>query len=252
MHKLLLLFTVLLPLTVDAQSLKIGLKASAPLSANLETVQQASYYFADDRNTAYNVRPDKGLEKRFIVFPRLFAQYMLNDNLLLGYETGYTTFLKKYTIRADSDVKNNQVMDTHYDYSFFTNTLYAGYKFLRTRELRPKLYTGITHLTLLRLKEVTNRSTEYYLNNIDPYGRVIHQQVNSLQNSIFAHTIGFGIEYYILNIDLTYDYSLTTLEKAAAMPFYRQYRMLSLSAGINLLGVLPGSSKVKNFRNNYE
>jgi hypothetical protein len=143
-------------------------------------------------------------------------------------------------------------MDTHYDYSFFTNTLYAGYKFLRTRELRPKIFSGITHLSLLRLQEVTNRSIEYHLRNTDPYGKVIHQQVNGMHNSFFAHTIGVGIEYYILNIDITYDYSITTLEKTSSMPFYTQYRMLSLSAGINLLGVLPGGGKVKNFRNTYE
>jgi hypothetical protein len=61
-----------------------------------------------------------------------------------------------------------------------------------------------------------------------------------------------GHRVYILNIDITYDYSITTLEKTSSMPFYTQYRMLSLSAGINLLGVLPGGGKVKNFRNTYE
>jgi hypothetical protein len=209
-----------------------------------------NYFYADDRNSSYTLRPGKGMEKRFVVFPKLFAQYMLNDNWLIGYEAGYSTFLKKYAIRADNTFKSNLVLDTYYDYSFFSNALYIGYRFLRTREIRPKLFTGISHLALLRMEEVTRRAEEYHLKNIEPYGKVIHQQVNGFSNSFFAHTIGFGIEYYLLTIDITYDYAITPLEKNNSMPFYTKYHMLNLSAGLNLLGVLPGRGKVKNFKNN--
>jgi hypothetical protein len=248
MNKLLLLI-YFLPFSLSAQSLKIGLKASAPISANLSTVKELNYYYADDRNSAYTLNPDKGLEKRFVVFPRLFAQYMLNDNFLVGYEAGYSTFLKKFAIRANNNFKNNLVLDTYYDYSFFSNSLYVGYKFLRTREIHPKLFTGITHLALLRMEEVTNRSEEYHLKNIDPYGKVIHQQVNGFSNSFFAHTLGFGIEYYILTVDITYDYAISALEKNTPGSLYKNYHLFSFSAGINLLGVLPGVGKVKNAAN---
>ncbi len=78
MNKLLLLLLLGVPLYLPAQGLKIGVKAATPVFASLETVQQTSYYFADDRNSMYSVRPDNTLKKRFVVFPRLFAQYMLN------------------------------------------------------------------------------------------------------------------------------------------------------------------------------
>jgi hypothetical protein len=115
--------------------------------------------------------------------------------------------------------------------------------------VRPKLFTGIGHLALLRMEEVTKRSEEYHLKNIDPYGKVIHQQVNGFSNSFFAHTIGFGVEYYILTVDLTYDYAISALEKNAPGSLYTSYHLLSFSAGINLLGVLPGVGKVKNAAN---
>jgi hypothetical protein len=174
---------------------------------------------------------------------------MLNDNWLLGFEAGYSTFLKKFSIRANDDFRKNFNLDTHYDYSFVSHALYVGYKFLRTRELRPKIYTGLSYLSLLRLREVTNRSLDFYLKNIDPYGKIIHQQINELNNSFFLHTIGLGLEYYLLTLDITYDYAVSPLEQATAIPLYTHYRMLNISAGINLLAILPNIGKVKNAAN---
>lgn len=249
MNKILLLFFLLVSLSLPAQSLKVGIKAATPVLARLETVQQTNYYFADDRNSAYSVRPDNNLKKRFVIFPRLFAQYMLNDNVYIHYEAGYSSYLMSYKIRGYNEFKNDLILDTHIDYSFITNSLFIGYKFLRTRELRPRLYSGLTHATLLPLREVTKRDPEYYLKNIEPYGQVINRQIYGITNSFFTHTIGIGIDYYILNIDVFYDYSLGKLESGQVMPLYKNYRMLTVCAGINLLGMLPNAGKVRSARN---
>ncbi|HEX8530616.1 MAG TPA: hypothetical protein VF646_11360, partial [Cytophagales bacterium] len=207
---------------------------------------QPTFYFADDVNTEFRVKPEAAMRPRLLVYPRLFCQYLFNDNYLVSFESGYLSLLKQYTIREYGDFKQDFVWDTRYKYTFFTNTFHAGYAFWRTREVRPRVFAGITQYVPLEVTEVTGRAAENRLARVEPYGQVIHRNIRALPGSLWTTTVGAGLQYYLFQVDVYYDRSLGRVEKNQFQPLYRHYSSFSATAGVNLLHLLVKSKKVKS------
>ena len=238
---ILILFIFILPIQIVSQKLTTGIKTVIPINAKLETIDELNYYYADDVNSWYKLVPEDKLITRSYISLKFFTRYMVNDNWFISHEVGYLPFLKKYNLYYNCTYINNINLKTRFDYSYFTNSIFVGYKFLRIKEIRPKLYGGISLFSLFRFKEVLSRAEEYRLVNQYPYGQVIHQQIGSIKNNFLNYTVGFGFEYYILNFDIIYDCSFKNI---GSDDFYKLYKSLYLNVGINLANILVKSKKV--------
>jgi hypothetical protein len=231
--------------SLKAQKLTFGAKIIFPFKTELETLSELNYFYADDINSSYKLVPENKLKTRSYVSLIIYTQYMLNDNWFISYYTGYLPYLKRYNIYYNTTYIDNINLKTRFDYSFFTNSLRLGYKFLRTKEVRPKIYAGVTYFSLFRFKEVLHRAEEYRLVNQYPYGQVIHQQIAAIKDNFFSYTIGLGLDYYLLNFDIVYDYSILDVGNDL---FYKHYSSLYFTAGINLATLLVKSRKVIKYK----
>lgn len=240
-----ILFIFIVPIQLISQKLTTGIKTIIPINPKLETVDELNYYFADDVNSSYKLVPEDKLKTRSYISLKIYTRYMVNDNWFISHEAGYLPYLKKYNLYYNSTYINDINLKTRFDYSFFTNSLLFGYKFLRIKEIRPKLYGGISLFTLLRFKEVLNRAEEYRLVNQYPYGQVIHQQIATIKNNFLNYTVGVGFEYYILSFDIVYDCSFN---KIGGDELYKLYNSFYFSVGLNLVNILVKSKKVEKYK----
>jgi hypothetical protein len=239
---LLFILSFLICFLAEAQKLSFGIKSVFPVSANLESPGRLDYYYADDINSHYTVLPEKKLQLRSLLTLKPYLQFMFNDDWFAIYELSYLDYQKTYGIKYNTTYVEMVNLDTRFNYGFLTNCISIGYKFLRTKEIRPSLYIGANLMTLMRFKEITDKADEYRLVNNNPYGQVIYQDISSLKDNFITYTAGFGLEYYVLKIDFWYD--LSPSETGKTSDFYGNYSSLNFSVGFNLFNILLKSKKV--------
>ena len=238
-----ILFFILIS-SLNAQKLTIGAKIVFPYSTELETSPELDYYYADDINSFYKLVPEDKLNTRSYFSLTIYTRYMFNDNWFINYEAGYLPYLKHYNIYYNTTYIDNINLKTRFEYSYFTNSLKLGYIFLRTKEVRPKIFAGINTFSLFRFREVIHRAEEYRLVNQYPYGQVIHQQIAAIKDNFLNYTIGAGLDYYILNFEFVYDCSF---DKTGTDEFYKFYKSFYFTAGINLATILIKTKKVRKY-----
>lgn len=233
-------------LVIYAQQLTFSINGILPIDPRIETINELNYYYADDINSQYKVNPEDVLRARSIISIKPGFRNMLNDNWFVNYEISYLSFLKTIKILYNTRHINNVNLDTRFNYSYLSNTLTGGYRFLHIKEVRPKLYTGISLYSLIRFKEIGHRADENKLINLYPYGQIIHQEISAIKNNFLAYTIGFGLEYYLLNFNIEYVSSMTKL--GAKNSIYKNFNVLYFSTGLNLKTFLIISKKIKNYK----
>lgn len=236
------IFLVLASMAMHAQKLTFGMALRYPQSSSLETNEGRTLYFADDINSAYKVSSDHALQPRSIAFPELHSRYLLNDNVFLQYQLGFLSYLKTVNILYNSSLHNEVEFSNSFDYSFLTNQLSFGYRFLRGKEMRLTLSADLGNYYLMRFKEVSRKDESLWLKNQHPYGQIIHQDYASLADMFFVAGISGGIEYYLLTLKVSYQQSFTGLNEEG--DFYTAFRGLYLTAGLNLLNFHVKSKKL--------
>lgn len=214
-----------------------------PVSAGIATTNQLTYYFSDDVNSVYHIRTEDGLAPRSLFFPEGTIRYLMNDNLFVTYQAGYLSFLKELEINYNSRFQSDTRYFTQFDYSFLTNTLSAGYRFFRGKEVRLILQAGIDHHLLVRFKEISRKDEKYFLINQYPYGHIIHQNFSEIAGGFMNYQVRAGIEYYIFTFQAGMEGSITDLNASSARDFYKGYSFYFVSAGINLVHWLPKSGR---------
>ena len=237
-----ILIISLAPFLINAQKLTLGLGVFSSIGLdNIETRNELLYHFSDDANSQYTLKSSETLLKSGIA-PKFYLQYMFNDNLYFNYESGFMYYNKAFDVGIKNDVLDTREV-ANYNYSFLSNAVYLGYKFGRKRVVRPKLFGGLSALSMVSLNESSKGQGNYTLANDGIPGDIIHQQISSINNNFLNASIGFGIEYYFLNIDLIYDRSVLNIESERFQPFYEKYHGIYISVGIDLVNIIPNSSK---------
>lgn len=229
-----------------SQKLTIGGALRYPIYAELSTIDEKIYYFSDDVNSIYIVQTDDKLKPRSIMFPEIYARVMFNDNIFTRYKIGYLSFLKSVNINYNSRFHDNLNFTNSFDYSFLTNQISVGYRFLRGKEIRLELSAGVSNYYLLSFKEVSHKDESLLLVNQYPHGQVIHQDISSIRKSFFCYDLSAGLEYYILLLNVSYQRSFTELNVEG--DFYQTYNSLFVSAGINLFNFLIENKKFVKYK----
>jgi hypothetical protein len=229
-----------------SQKFTLGGVLRYPIYSELLTVEEKIYYFSDDVNSIYSVQPEDKLKPRSLMFPEVYARIMFNDNIFARYKMGYLSFLKSVNINYNSRFHDNLNYTNNFDYSFLTNQLSAGYRFLRGKEIRFELSAGVSHYYLLRFKEVSRKDKSLLLVNQYPFGQVIHQDISSIKRSFFSYDFSAGLEYYILILNVSYQRSFTELNVEG--DFYQAYNAFFVSAGINLFNFLIENKKFVKYK----
>jgi hypothetical protein len=214
-----------------------------PALANLATTGHLTYYFSDDVNSVYNIRTDDLMKSRSLLFPEMNIRYLFNDNLYVNWLAGYLSFLKELEINYDSRFQTNTRYFTQFDYSFLTNSLSAGYRFFRGKEVRLLLDAGIDYHMLTRFKEVSRKDEKYFLINQYPYGHIIHQNFSDIAAGFFSYQVRAGIEYYLFTFQAGITGSITDINGSEKSSFYKGYNCFFISAGINIVHWLPRSGR---------
>jgi len=243
-----ILYILLVGMTQQAftQKLTIGADLRYPVISELETNEGRILYFADDINSAYQVDSDHRLQSRSFAFPELYARYLVDDNIFAQYQIGFLSYLKTVNTLYNSSLHNNVEYANSFDYSYLSNELSVGYRFLRGKEMRLTLSGGLGHYYLLRFKEVSRKDESLWLKNQYPYGQVIHQDYASIADQFFAYKITGGLEYYILTVSVSYHQSFTDLNNTGE--FNNSYRALYINAGLNLLNFQMKNKKLIRIR----
>ena len=245
-----ILYVLLVGMTSQAftQKLTVGADLRYPVFSELETKEGRTLYFADDINSAYQVDSDHRLRSRSFAFPESYARYLFNDNVFVQYQIGYLSYLKTVNTLYKSSLHNNVKYTNSFDYSYLTNQLSVGYRFLRGKEMRFTLSGGIGQYYLLRFKEISRKDESLWLKNLVPYGQVIHQDYASISDQFFTYIFSGGLEYYILTVKVTYHQSFTNLNETG--DFINAYRAFYISAGLNLLNFQVRNKKLIRINNN--
>lgn len=223
------------------QKCTIGGALRYPVQASLTTIPEQVFYFADDVNSIYIVRPEDKMKPRSLLFPEVFARYMFNDNIFIRYNFGYLSYLKSVNINYNSRFHDNLNYTNSFDYSYLTNQLGAGYRFLRGKEVRMHLSAGVSHYYLIRFKEVSRKDESLLLVNQFPYGQLIHQDFSSITRSLFTYHFEVGLEYYLFTLSVSYQNSFTGLNEQG--DFYDSYQAVFINAGINIFNFLVENKK---------
>lgn len=229
---------------VQAQQLNLGFKLGHA-SMRLRTLSEMNYYYSDDANTHYQLRAEDQLVNASPMSPYAYAQAYFNDNIFLNLEVGHYAFYKDYLVTVNEENQGSATTTYRFNCQFLTNKLSLGYRFLRTKTLRPKLYAGVGYLHLLQFTELEQRSEENLLRNIEPYGKVIHSQLNSIANGASTWHVGFGLEFYQLSLDLYYERNLTSNDQQASNSYYGSSDLIVLTAGLRLANIMVKGKKVK-------
>ena len=229
-----------------SQKFTIGGALRYPIYAELSTIDEKIYYFADDVNSIYSVQPEDKLNPRSFIFPEVYARVMFNDNIFARYRIGYLSFLKSVNINYNSRYHDDLNYTNSFDYSFLTNQLSVGYRFFRGKEFRFELSAGVSNYYLLRFKEVSHKDESLLLVNQYPFGQVIHQDFSSIKNSFFCYDLSAGLEYYILLLNVSYQGSFTELNVEG--DFYKSYNAFFVSAGINLFNFMIENKKIVKYK----
>jgi hypothetical protein len=232
---------------LSAQKLFIGVKSVLPVNSAIETPSHFNYYFADDINSSYYVAPENSISAMTLITLRPYIHYMFNDNLFMNYELSVISYLKTVRIRYNNTYVHDIGLDTRFNYTFFTNSVVAGYKFLRGKEIRPRVYFGASTYSLLAFNEVTQRAEKYKLINQYPYGQIIHQNFTPIRNNFYTYTLGVGFDYYVLNIDFCYDFTPKTVGSNKTS-IYKNYNSSFITIGVNLWSFLIRSKKIIRFK----
>jgi len=243
------IFLLLATMTItelSAQKFTIGGALRYPVSADLSTLSDKTFYFADDVNSIYTVQPDDRLKPRSFLFPEAYARFMANDNIFVRYKIGYLSYLKSVNINYNSGYHNNLDYTNSFDYSFLTNQISAGFRFFRGKEIRLELSAGVSYYYLLWFKEVSRKDESLLLVNQYPYGQVIHQDLSSINSSFFDYDLSAGLEYYVFNLNLSYQQSFTGLNERG--DFYRSYQAVFINVGINLFNFLVENKRIVKFK----
>jgi hypothetical protein len=214
-----------------------------PAGASLSTAGHLTYYFSDDVNSVYDIRTNDLLKTRSLFFPEVNIRYLFNDNFFVNWQAGYLSFLKELEINYNSRFQTDTRYYTQFDYSFFTNSLSAGYRFFRGKEVRLIVSAGIDYHQLVRFKEVSRKDEKYFLINQYPYGHIIHQNFSEIVNGFLNYQVRAGIEYYLFTFQAGMTGSITDINASAESSFYKGYTCYFVSAGINLIQWLPRSGK---------
>jgi len=104
-----------------AQKITLGASLRYPVFASLPSFDEKVFLFADDVNSIYAVRPEKGLKPRSLLFPEICGRYLFNDNIFIRYELGYLSYLKTVNINYNSRFHDNLNYEYSFDYSYLTN-----------------------------------------------------------------------------------------------------------------------------------
>jgi hypothetical protein len=243
----LIIVSFLLCSLLKAQKLYIGLKSVLPVNSVLETPVRFNYFFADDINSSYEVYPENSLSTMTMITLRPFIHYMMNDNWFMNYEFSVISYLKTVRIRYNTTYAHDIGVDTRFNYIFMTNSLVAGYKFLRGKEIRPRVYFGASSYTLLTFKEITQRAEKYKLINQYPYGQIIHQNFTPIRNNFYTYLLGVGFDYYVLNFDFYYEFSPKSVGSNKTS-IYKNYHSSNVAIGVNLWSFFIRSKKIIRFK----
>lgn len=228
---------------ISGQRLTVTPGIRIPASASLATTGNLVYYFSDDVNSVYDIRTDDLLKPRSLFFPEINVRYLFNDNLFVTWQAGYLSYLKELEINYNSRFQTDTRYFTQFDYSFFTNSLSAGYRFFRGKEMRLVVSGGIDYHQLVRFKEVSRKDEKYFLINQYPYGHIIHENFSQIADGFPNYQVRAGIEYYIFTLQAGVTGSFTDMNTSAESSFYKGYRYYFVSAGINLIQWLPRSGR---------
>jgi hypothetical protein len=246
-QKILILLLLGTGLSGSAQKLSLGIKTVLPLNSILETPSHFNYYFADDINSSYYVAPENSISAMTLITLRPYIHCMFNDNIFMNYELSVISYLKTVRIRYNTTYVHDIGLDTRFNYTFFTNSVVAGYKFLRGKEIRPRVYFGASTYSLIAFKEVTQRAAKYKLINQYPYGQIIHQNFTPIRNNFYAYVFGIGLDYYVINFDFYYDFTPSTVGSNTTS-IYKNYHSSYFTVGVNLWSFLIRSKKIIRFK----
>jgi hypothetical protein len=229
-----------------SQKFTLGGALRYPVYSELSTIAEKTYYFSDDVNSIYSVRPENQLQPRSVIFPELYARVMFNDNIFARYRLGYLSFLKSVNINYNSRYHDDLNYTNSFDYSFLTIQLSFGYRFFRGKEVRFELSAGVSNYYLIRFKEVSHKDESLWLVNQYPFGQIIHQDISSIRNNFFCYDLSAGLEYYVLLINVSYQRSFTELNEEG--DFYHSYNAFFVCAGINLFNFLIENKKIVKYK----
>ena len=212
---------------------------------DLKTVDKKVFSYADDVNTTYTVENKDEMTTEGLLSPSLYFNYFLNDNLFLQYETGIYAYKKDYTVSYKDNLVAPISKQHIYNYQFLSNKLSIGYRFMRTKAMRAKVYGGPGMYSLLQLNERATRTESHLLKNIAPYGQVIHKEVNRINNNFYTWHVGVGIDYYLLSFEMSYEKNFSAVDTTPSESYYQSSETVIMSLGIRLFNGFVKGKKVK-------
>jgi hypothetical protein len=207
---------------------------------------QKSLEFINLQNSSISIDGIQSTTPSLIVAPELFLKYDWKNNFFAEVSVQYTisslTFYSitshKYTDHLNNLIEISQDQDLVSDLSFVIPSVRLGYRFFKTKLIRPVIYAGID--TPIKVGF-----------NVDPASLVLPdkaEEIGYLMNSVSPMIISYrvGVELQLYNLILGASYRSNILQiDSSEDPFYSSFQSLQLYLGLNLFNI-------STTRNQYE
>ena len=237
--KLLLIFTLLaLSVSLDAQFLHIGGKifGSPELQMQFFTYENNEYvfYFANEQNET--IRFDGITEskiKSMKPYPAVYLRYDMGVRWFFQFEAFYFWFTNEASYKNSIDLseysqvfnsENNQEIlnfnSIQLKWRFAGNRILAGYTFMKTKSLRPFVFTGFSTMYLMDFRIGDSYDTRSYRNQI------LFSHLSTFAPITVFNTSGFGLQYHGIKTSFYWQRSISALDIYAAD--YHQNESLSI------------------------
>jgi hypothetical protein len=202
-----LVFILILSGTTKAQFLHYGIKSFASPYLEMEFYQydqnEYVFYFANQQNET--IRFD-GLDtsriKSMKPYPTIYVRYDFNVRWFVQAEAFYFWFKNEASYRNSVDLSNysetfnsannQQILDYNsiqLKWRFSGFRVFAGYVFMKTKSVRPYVFTGFSTMFLVNLRMGDTYFEREYRNS------VIFSHLATFAPVTFYNTSGWGIQY---------------------------------------------------------
>lgn len=203
---------ILFGFKLDAQFLHYGVKTFASPYLEMEFYKYAKneyvFYFANEQNET--IRFD-GLDTSLISsmkpYPAIYLRYDHNVRWFFQAEVFYFWFKNEASYKNSVDFSNytqhfnteNNQQILNYNslqlkWRFSGIRMLAGYTFMKTKSLRPFIFTGFSGMFLMNLKMGDTYPERRYRNEI------IFNHLSTFKPFTFFNTSGIGIQYQGIRI----------------------------------------------------
>ena len=274
MKKTLLLTSVIMLLTVSvgfSQFVHVGVKSFMAFQHAMgyyeyETTDYV-YYFANESNETIRFSGfESSVVTSFMPFPDIYIRYNLGNNLFfqLDYfalwfknEASYNNSVdfSEYseTFNPNSAQENLGYNSIQLKWSFWGNSLTAGYIFMKTKALRPYIFGGFATFHLMALLQ-----GDYYKDTRYHRNEIIFANLSTFKKITGHSHLGMGLQYHGFSIDLYYRWSNGKIDVYAdkfgindrnisleERPNYEFFRSVNLAVSLNLFSFYTKKKKKK-------